>query len=183
MMPAAKCFKLEVVTTSTGESLMTWRADSWEGADLSCPNSPLPDYNNSNRRFAAQSAGSPPQTVYPVLQEQTSCTIFCENMGAPPPPPGIDPWSPRFSTDVAEIKDQLPLTLSAHPTLCSNYIRFTTNKPIKKVSVYDMSGKRVINTSELANNELITSGLKNGIYYVQVYFSENEVKTIKIMKQ
>ncbi|MES2691598.1 MAG: T9SS type A sorting domain-containing protein [Bacteroidota bacterium] len=175
-------YKFEIVTASNGETLMTWRADSWEGADLSCPNAPMPDYNTSNRRISGFS-GTPPATIYPTVMEQTSCSIFCDHMGSPPPPPDVDPGAPGFSTDVAEIRDQFPLRLTAHPTLCSNFIRFTTSKPITKVAVYDMSGKRVMHTTTLTNNELITSELKNGIYYVQVYFSENEVKTIMIMKQ
>lgn len=176
-------YKFEIVTAADGETTMTWKADSWEGADLSCPNAPLPDYNTSNRRLTAYTPGTPPQEVHPAVMEQTSCSVFCDHMGSPPPPPDIVPGAPGFSTDVAEIKDQLPLRLTADPTLCSNYIRFSTNKPITRVAVYDISGKRVIDTNTLANNELLTSGLKNGVYYVQVYFSENEVKTIKIMKQ
>lgn len=171
-------YKFEIVTAANGETRMTWRADRWEGADLSCPNAPLPDYNNSNRRLSGISPGTPPQTIYPTVTEQTPCALFCDRMGSPPPPPVIDPG---FTTDIAEIKGQL--TLSADPTLCSNFIRFNTDKPIAKVVVYDMSGKRMTHTTMLTHNELSTSELKSGIYYVQVYFSENEVKTIKIMKQ
>ena len=46
-----------------------------------------------------------------------------------------------------------------------------------------MSGKIVLQTYKLDNYEIKTSELKNGMYFLQVYFIDNDVKTIKIVKQ
>jgi hypothetical protein len=46
-----------------------------------------------------------------------------------------------------------------------------------------MSGKKVISTTHLENDELNTTELKPGVYFIQVYVSDNIVKTIKVAKQ
>jgi hypothetical protein len=46
-----------------------------------------------------------------------------------------------------------------------------------------MKGKKVLNTSKLENGELNTSELKEGIYFIQLHFENNIVKSLKVVKQ
>jgi hypothetical protein len=94
------------------------------------------------------------------------------------------PLNQGFTTDLKENKNNLAkLELTANPTLFNAFIRFSSSSSIKKVIVYDMSGKKVISTTHLENDELNTIELKPGVYFIQVYVSDNIVKTIKVAKQ
>lgn len=174
-------YKHVIKTLESGETTMTWEPSSWEGDNDKCESYPLPDYNKSLYSNSGTSAIPPYQKVYPVVLSKSDCEVFCKEVQMPPP--HGDKVAPRFSTDVTGVKDELRMELEAHPTLFSQYIRFTTNHAISQVVVYDMSGRRVMQQASPAGNELNTAALKNGMYYVQVYLPGNVVKTIKVMKQ
>jgi hypothetical protein len=81
------------------------------------------------------------------------------------------------------MEKNIPLEYSANPTLIDDIIVFTANQPIQKVAIFSMDGKKVNTSKSLENNILNTSELKNGIYFIQVSFSDTLVKTIKVVKQ
>jgi hypothetical protein len=94
------------------------------------------------------------------------------------------PPSPStFTTSNNELNNkQIPLEFSANPTVINDYLKFTTNKTIAKIMVFNTAGKKVMNINSPENNEINTSELKQGAYFVQVYFTDNNVKTVKVVK-
>lgn len=87
-----------------------------------------------------------------------------------------------LTTDVSPINQELSINFSATPTLVQDAITFTTKVDITKVQVYDMQGKKVMDTT-IENKQLAVSGLTEGVYFVQVHFADKQVRTIKIYKK
>ncbi len=87
-----------------------------------------------------------------------------------------------FKTDVNKVDNPLHTNFAATPTLVQDAITFTTEVDITKVQVYDMQGKKVMDTN-IENKQLLVSQLKEGIYFVQVHFTDKEVRTVKIYKK
>lgn len=147
-------------------------------ADESCGMSPLPNYNNYPYRMTAvviDTVTRDSSIVYGSVVSQEPCELICNKYNAPPPG--------SFTTDVKNVAEKHILEFSANPTLINSFIKFTSNKAIKNVSVFDMTGKKVMTTSLSENNELNTVELKQGQYFIQVNFIDNSVKTIKVVKQ
>lgn len=113
-------------------------------------------------------------TVTPTITFKGNCTPSCikDNSSS----------FGTFTTDVTELKNPTKLELSANPTLFSSHIKFTTNLKIESIVVFDHLGKKVLSNSTITNNELNTSELKVGVYYIQVYLENNITKTIKVEK-
>lgn len=145
-----------------------------------CANSPLPNYDAYPDKLGAtvyDPVTGLPMTVYGTVVGQQSCELICRRYDAPPPPTGT------FTTDVKEVDKKIPLEFSANPTLISSFVKFTTNKSILKVMIFDMTGKKLMSVTLPESNELNTAELKQGTYFIQVYFTDNSVKTVKVVKQ
>ena len=171
-------YKSYMIVTENGYTESRLRPAYVTGGE-GCEGAPLPDYNNWPNKPQASlldPAGNL-VTVNADLREQEPCKPNCNMADAPPLNQG-------FTTDLKENKNNLAkLELTANPTLFNAFIRFSSSSSIKKVIVYDMSGKKVISTTHLENDELNTIELKPGVYFIQVYVSDNIVKTIKVAKQ
>jgi hypothetical protein len=170
-------YEYRIRTTSTGLTEFYYQP-TYAPADESCSMSPLPDYNNYPYRMDAEvidPVTGVKTTVYGSVINQEPCELICNKYNAPPPG--------SFTTDVKNITEKHVLELTANPTLFNSFIKFTANKAIKNVTVYDMTGKKVMTTTLPENNELNTVELKQGQYFIQVNFIDNSVKTIKVMKQ
>ncbi len=170
-------YEYRIRTTEEGYTEYYYQP-TYAPADESCSMSPLPDYNSYPYRMDAEVTDPVTglkTTVYGTVVSQKPCELICSKYNAPPP--GC------FTTDVKNITEKHSLELSANPTLFNSFIKFTTNKTIKNVTVYDMTGKKVMTTTLPENNELNTVELKQGQYFIQVNFIDNSVKTIKVVKQ
>lgn len=96
----------------------------------------------------------------------------------------VPPSAFTFSTDISEINgDKKDIELSANPTLAHDFVKFSTIKPIQKIDVYNLKGQKVLSTNELNDDKLDIGSLKSGVYFIQAYFSNGVVKSIKIEKQ
>ena len=171
-------FEYRIIHASNGETLQKWVPISYKGDDAGCQASPLPDYSKYPNKETAQvfdPITGTYKTVTGTVTSQDPCNLICSGFM------GLPPQSQKISTDVAP--KEIPLEFSAYPTIVDNFIHFSSSKNILKIVVYDVIGNEVLTVSKLEKNELNTSGLKDGIYYVQVYLSDNIVKTVKILKQ
>ncbi len=104
-----------------------------------------------------------------TVLRQTTCALTC----------GYAPQPPLYKT--SGIQNKVKLQLNAKPTLIENSI-YLTEEEILKVSVFDLKGEKVLEVKTLTNGELNTSSLKQGLYFIQVYTSDVEVSTIKVVK-
>lgn len=169
-------YKWQVVTLSNGETISKWVPISFEGDGGNCENQPIPDYYSYPNKLEAQIPGG--GTVNGTLISQEPCELTCPRFVAPPPPLST---LTSVKTDLVTNVEKIQLTASPIPF--NNFIHISSNKPILKVIVYDMKGKKVLSTSKIENGELNTSELKEGVYFIQVHFADNNVKSLKVIKQ
>jgi hypothetical protein len=145
----------------------------------SCEIQPLPDYSSYPDKFEAQiwnSSTMQYDTITGTVVGQDSCELTC--------PSFCPAWIPDYLVNPTGIKpEDLPLQFSANPTLVDNFVRFSSNKPITRVVAYDITGKIALSATNLHNNEVDASGLPKGPYFIRVYFSSNETRTVKVLKQ
>jgi hypothetical protein len=88
-----------------------------------------------------------------------------------------------FETDLTN-NQKNEIELSVAPTLAHSYVKFSSKQKLRKIEVFDMRAKKVlVKDINLEIYELDVSALKEGIYYTQITFDDNIVKTIKIYKK
>lgn len=168
-------YKWQVVTLSNGETISKWVPLSFEGDGGNCESQPMPDYNSYPNKLEAQIPGG--GTVTGTLVSQEPCELTCPRFVAPTPPSPLT----SVKTDLSTHDEKIQLTASPIPF--SNFIQISSNKPIDKVVVYDMKGRKVLNATKIENGVLNTSEIKEGVYFVQVHFENNIVKSLKVVKQ
>lgn len=173
-------YQWKVVTLSNGETISRWVPISYEGDGGNCENQPMPDYNSYNPKLEATifdpNTGQY-TTVTGTVVNQEPCELTCPRFVASPPP------SPLTSIKIDLSKADANIQLSASPIPFSNFIQITSNKPLTKIVIYDMKGRKVMTLNKLENGEINTSELKEGVYFIQVYFDNNNVKSLKVIKQ
>lgn len=174
-------YNWRTVTLANGETISKWVAVS-SASDAgagSCENQPLPDYSNYPNKLEANAPGG--GTVTGTVVSQSSCTIMCSYFYSPPP----SPEAPLASVGSDIVSQDQALQITAAPMPFDNFIRLSGNKAINNsvVVVYDINGKKVLNTSCLENGQLNTSELKTGVYFIHVLLPDNTLKTIKAIKQ
>jgi|GEM_PF-1820340 len=170
-------FTNDVVTLANGETTYNMRALYYE-SDGTCEVQPLPDYGLYPNKFEAKiwdPLTLTYNTITGLIVGQDSCELTCSQF--------CPAWIPDGSRPTGISSNEAPFEFSVRPTLVDDLIRFTSNKPIVKVAVYDMTGRLVLTVEKLNNNELDASELTKGPYFVQVHFTGNETRTVKILKQ
>lgn len=166
------------IRTTTNGYTEHYYEPSYSPVANDCSANPTPDYNSYGNKLTAyvDDPINGKTQVFGSVVSQTPCEATCDKLMAPPPPA-------TFTTSSNDLNGkQTPLEFSANPTVINDYIKFTSNKTIGKILVFNMAGKKVMSVSTPDNNELNTSELKQGAYFIQVYFTDNQVKTIKVVK-
>ncbi|KAA1242364.1 T9SS type A sorting domain-containing protein [Aquimarina sp. RZ0] len=75
-------------------------------------------------------------------------------------------------------------SLSVYPNPFNTQIKLLNSKHIRKVELFDITGKlRFESNLQEKRADLNLDFLKNGIYILKVYTSENQVKNYKIIKE
>jgi hypothetical protein len=168
-------YKQKVVKAENGETVSIYIPTHSEGNN-DCGDSPdpIPFVKNATRNVIDPVTGSA-SVIHPKIVEMRPCESMCNIYKNPSPY--------YFKTGTTGMEKNIPLEYSANPTLIDDIIVFTANQPIQKVAIFSMDGKKVNTSKSLENNILNTSELKNGIYFIQVSFSDTLVKTIKVVKQ
>lgn len=85
------------------------------------------------------------------------------------------------TTDLLDKKSEA-IKLTVAPIPAKNLISFESEVGIKEIKVYDKTGRRVYEKSKLVNNKLDVSDWSNAQYYIQLILNNDEVKTLKILK-
>lgn len=173
-------FEWQEVTLSNGETVTKLVPVSSEGDGEDCENQPLPDYSSYSNPLIL-TVYDPITGGYNIVVgevvNQEPCEVICPRIVTPNQPSSMA----KFKSDLRT--KEIDLQLSVGPVPFNNFIDIISNSTIDKIVVYDMNGKKVLNSTNLENGKLNTSQLKSGAYYVQVHLSDNIVKSIKIIKQ
>ena len=84
-----------------------------------------------------------------------------------------------YETSVTAIRDIIQSGYSVYPTLFTNVINLPTETA--SAELYDVTGK--ITLKCLAENKILTTNLKSGVYFVRVTLKSGEVYSSKLLKQ
>jgi len=97
---------------------------------------------------------------------------------------GISSNSETISVNITNIEYLKDFGISIYPNPTSNnlILEFSNNK-INSIKIFDMTGKQVIEKTEIRQNEMIDlSNFDSGIYNIRI-FTDNETLTTKILKK
>ena len=72
--------------------------------------------------------------------------------------------------------------ISYYPNPVKDILYLESKKEIDKIEVITVSGQRVIEKATLLKKRIDMSGLAKGIYILRLYFADNSIKTLKILK-
>jgi hypothetical protein len=173
-------YNWQMVTLINGETLSKWVPISSEGDIEGCESASLPDYYTSSQQLKFKKY-DPTTGLYTTVSGsvvgQESCKLICPRILSPPP---LEITS-SLKSDLSISNRSIELTAS--PVPFNNFIKIDSNREILKIAFYDLHGKLVLKERKLDEGQINTSNLDNGIYFLQVYFTDNIVKTIKIVKQ
>lgn len=87
-------------------------------------------------------------------------------------------FDPTLAVDSNEFKNDV----TVYPNPVSSVLNFVTENQIDSVSVYTISGQKVIDNSSLVNGQLDVAELTSGIYFVKIT-SNDSSSTIKFIKR
>ena len=87
----------------------------------------------------------------------------------------------KFNGSVLAASDvAVKSNLKVFPNPAVDVVTVTSNKDVKKVTVYDLSGKKVSSTE---GNKINVSALSKGNYILQVYYGNGGVENTKLIKK
>jgi hypothetical protein len=144
-----------------------------------CESMPIPDFNSYNPKPKASILDPVTGAVIdiePTFVSQEPCEPLCPTLVQSN---GFNKTT--FTTDLIEAKEE-QIALTASPIPAKNVVTFNSSVEIKAIKVFDNAGRRVYEDAKLINNMLDISGWNNAQYYIQVILENNEVKTLKILK-
>ena len=72
--------------------------------------------------------------------------------------------------------------LNIYPNPANNYISWSGNENVSSISVYNVMGQMVLNSSSYTS-ELNTESLKDGLYFVDFYEGSTLLKRSKVVIQ
>lgn len=171
-------YEYRLITTEEGLTHSKWIPTNVQAEGPHCESLPLPDYDTYGNKLEADyidpNTGLPTK-VNGTVVGQEPCEMMCPRFNMPP--------HPMFKTKSTTITPNSNLEFSAKPTLVEDIIQINSNVKVKKAIVYDHLGKKSETFNKINADSINLEGLKTGIYYIQFYFENNDVKTIKIFKQ
>lgn len=74
----------------------------------------------------------------------------------------------QINASVKEVESQQKTRIQVYPNPASNQIRIHSEDEVELVSIYDMSGRRVVHATQSIHSGISLEGLKTGIYLIQV---------------
>lgn len=99
--------------------------------------------------------------------------------------PGYGAVAPEDTTDYTGICDVEVQLFTLYPNPTNSQLNIRASQPISQLMVYDMSG-RVMETLNRCEGDVIRLNVANyatGIYFVKAIFDNNQVQTLKFVKQ
>jgi hypothetical protein len=89
-----------------------------------------------------------------------------------------------FSFDAAAVlstQDEALQSFSIYPNPANNSVNISSASTISKVQIFNISGKKVLETKALLNKTIDVSNLNKGIYFLKVHSTGNTTATQKLI--
>lgn len=128
----------------------------------------------TTKTFECRDINNKPVTYTGIVSFPNGCQSYCNNS-----------LNTLFKTSKNSNFRPFPelneLSLSPIPT--KDFVAFSNIDNVNKVELYSLSGKRIEQNFTLHNNKIDVSDLAKGVYFVKVFFNDNGVRSIKIVKE
>lgn len=85
------------------------------------------------------------------------------------------------NTVVLSTKENAFANLSVYPNPTNKIVHISSKNTISKIQLFNIIGKKVLETKTLINNTLDVSILNKGVYFLKVYSTENKIATQKLI--
>lgn len=85
------------------------------------------------------------------------------------------------NTQVLSVKNNVFKNLSIYPNPASTVVNIASKNTISKIQLFNLIGKKVLETKTLINKTLNVSTLNKGVYFLKVYSTENKIATQKLI--
>lgn len=72
---------------------------------------------------------------------------------------------------------------SFYPNPTKDWITISSEKEIKSVSIFDLSGKLISTQAKLIDKKIDLSNLKNGSYLLKIILENGQIETFKVLKK
>jgi hypothetical protein len=92
---------------------------------------------------------------------------------------GSDSWGTRFNSIID--RENFKAKIEIYPNPTNDKINIRSLETYSNFDIIDLFGKVQISNNK-TNNTLDISGLKTGIYFINFYYKDLKIKTIKIIK-
>lgn len=171
------CTDLSCCSVTFYEDPETKRIVITESTGPASCDSPITAMLNTVPSFWGQDSAGNPKQFFGVIHSTEPCQSMCEL-----------PQSLKYAIDTkkgneASFQSLPPASLQdAKPTMVNNHIKFNNIAGIEQIIIRDGLGREVKKLNHLQSNVVNLSDLPNGIYYVQLFLSNAEVRLIKIAK-
>ncbi|MBC8754527.1 T9SS type A sorting domain-containing protein [Kordia sp. YSTF-M3] len=86
---------------------------------------------------------------------------------------------------VLDVEDEALNSFQIYPNpIVTNTLQFNTknNQTIDSISIVDINGRTVLNSSNIINNQIDIQTIKKGVYFVKIQ-SKNKISTHKLIRQ
>lgn len=162
-----------------GETISVLVITSVGGDPEQCQNQPLPNYAtspNALKLYVLNSSTGQYELKTGELLEQLPCELACSKWDVSLPTNSL-----YLKSDI--IKDATSFDLRVNPTLADNFVEISSAQKIEKITFIDLSGRLVKKITQFDGDKIKIDDLKTGYYFIQVFTTKGDVKSIKIKKQ
>lgn len=74
-------------------------------------------------------------------------------------------------------------SIKIYPNPVENQLNITSKEAVKSISVYNLTGQKIISNSKISNNQINVSSLPKGNYVFRVELDNGKIETFKIVKK
>ena len=85
------------------------------------------------------------------------------------------------NTVVLSTQENTFTNLSIYPNPAKTFVNIYSENKISKIKLYNIIGKKVLETKTLINKRLDISNLNKGVYFLKVYNTKNKIATHKLI--
>ncbi|WP_196886253.1 T9SS type A sorting domain-containing protein [Aureivirga sp. CE67] len=83
--------------------------------------------------------------------------------------------------EILDVNEESKLQFSIKPNPAKNTISIQTEKQISKIEIFDITGKKII--QKYNTDQINVQNLENGIYFIKIFNSRNNIITEKFIKE
>jgi hypothetical protein len=82
-----------------------------------------------------------------------------------------------------DLNDVTNFDFSFYPNPVNDILNISTKESIESISIFDLSGQKVINDIAIIDSQINVKSLTTGTYVLQVLFGGGQIETFKIIKK